>query len=316
MFAFPLRERGYAIKRKAHLSANQTQPTHSTPETEPLSYRQLLRAFRELPIPEGRPVIVHSSLRALGPVHGGAATGAATVAAALADAFDSIIMPTFTYKTLVIPESGPPDNAITYGSQADNNKMAEFFYPDMPADKLMGAIPEALRKHPEAFRSGHPVMSFAGINARQYLEKQLLTEPLAPIAAMYDHGGWVLLLGVDHTSNTSIHLGERLAGRKSFIRWALMSDVIVTCTHNPYCSDGFNAIVPLMDPFIQKRMIGNALVQAMPLYELIETTRQLLEADPTALLCNRTDCPSCNTIRRLVIKTKHGLTPPSAHADG
>lgn len=293
------------------MSANQPQPTHSTTVTEPLSYRQLVRAFQDLPIPAGRPVIVHSSLRAFGSVHG----GATTVAAALADAFESIIVPTFTYKTLVIPESGPADNAITYGSQADKNKMAEFFYPDMPADKLMGAISEALRQHPDAYRSGHPVMSFAGINARQYLEKQLLTEPLAPIAAMYDDGGWVLLLGVDHTSNTSIHLGERLAGRKSYIRWALMSDLIVTCTHNPYCSDGFNSIVPLIDPFIQKRMIGDAMIQALPLHELIETTRQLTEADPTALLCTRTDCPSCNTIRRLVIKTKHGLTPPPERTD-
>jgi len=238
------------------------------------------------------------------------------MAAALADTFESIIVPTFTYKTLVIPESGPPDNAITYGSQADSNKMAEFFHPDMPADRLMGAIPEALRKHPEAFRSGHPVMSFAGIKARQYLEKQLLTEPLAPLAAMYDQGGWVLLLGVDQIANTSIHLGERLAGRKTYIRWALMSDLIVTCTHNPYCSDGFNAIIPLIDPFIQKRMIGNALIQAMPLHELIESTRQLVVADPTALLCSRTVCPSCNTVRRLVIKTKHGLTLPSEPLDG
>ncbi len=184
------------------------------------------------------------------------------MAGALADAFESLIVPTFTYKTLVIPESGPPDNAITYGSQADNNKMAEFFHPDMPADRLMGAIAEALRQHPEAYRSGHPVMSFAGINARQYLEKQLLTEPLAPIAAMYDQGGWVLLLGVDHTTNTSIHLGERLAGRKMFTRWALMSDLVVTCTNNPYCSDGFNSIAPLLEPFINKTMIGNAKIQA------------------------------------------------------
>jgi aminoglycoside 3-N-acetyltransferase len=233
------------------------------------------------------------------------------VAGALSDTFESLVVPTFTYKTLVYPESGPPDNAINYGSHSDNNKMAEFFHPDMPADRLMGAIAEALRQHPQAYRSGHPVMSFAGINAREYLEKQLLTEPLAPLAAMYDHNGWVLLLGVDHTTNTSIHLGERLAGRKMFTRWALMSDLIVTCTNNPYCSDGFNAITPLLEPFIIKTTIGNAEVQAMPLYELIETTRQLVQADQTALLCSRTDCPSCNTNRRLVIKQKNGLvTPP------
>jgi aminoglycoside 3-N-acetyltransferase len=277
-----------------------------------MAYRQLVRAFRELPIPPGRPVLVHCSLSAFGQVAG----GAESVAGALTDVFNSVVVPTFTYKTLVIPESGPPDNAITYGSQADNNKMAEFFHPDMPADKLMGTVAEAMRKHPEAYRSGHPVMSFAGVNARQYLEKQLLTEPLAPIAAMYDQGGWVLLLGVDHAANTSIHLGERLAGRKMYTRWALMSDLIVTCTNNPYCSDGFNAIETLIEPFVHKTTIGKADVQAMPLHELIESTRQLVQADQTALLCSRSDCPSCNTTRRLVIKMKAGLVDPPNNSDG
>jgi aminoglycoside 3-N-acetyltransferase len=124
---------------------------------------------------------------------------------------------------------------------------------------------------------------------------------------MYDQGGWVLLLGVSHTANTSIHLGEYLAGRKMYTRWALMSDIVVTCTNIPFCSDGFDRIQPLMDPFTRKTQIGDAIVMAMPLYELIQTTRQLIEADPTALLCARTDCLSCNTIRRLHVRRKHGF---------
>lgn len=271
-------------------------------QRRPVSYRQLVRALRELNIPAGKPVVVHSSLRAFGSVLG----GADTVAGALIEVFDSVIVPTFTYNTLVVPETGPPDNAIQYGTHTDRNKMAEFFYPQMPADKLMGAIAESVRLHPHADRSGHPIMSFAGVNARKYLEKQRLTEPLAPLAAMYDQGGWVLLLGVGHTTNTTIHLGERLAGRKMYTRWALMSDIVVTCTNIPYCSDGFDAIQPLMEPFIKRTVIGEAVVQAMPMYELIQTTRQLIEADPSALLCDRTDCQSCNTVRRLAVNRKYG----------
>lgn len=269
----------------------------------PVTYRQLVRSLRELNIPAGKPVVVHSSLRSFGRVIG----GADTVAGALVEVYDSVVVPTFTYSTLVVPETGPPDNAIQYGTHTDRNKMAEFYYPQMPADKLMGAVAEAVRQHPQADRSGHPIMSFSGVNARKYLEKQRLTEPLAPLAAMYDQGGWVILVGVGHTANTTIHLGERLAGRKMYTRWALMSDIVVTCTNIPYCSDGFDAIQPLMDPFIQKVVIGEAVVQAMPMYELIQTTRQLIEADPTALLCERTDCQSCNTVRRLAINRKHGL---------
>ena len=256
--------------------------------------------MRGLGLDAQKPILVHSSLKAFGNVQG----GADTAAAALLDVFDKVMVPTFTYKTMVVPEAGPPDNAIRYGAHTDQNKMAEFFHPEMPADKMMGKIAEVIRTHPDAVRSGHPVLSFAGINVEKYLETQLLSEPYAPIAAMYDDGGWVVLLGVDHTSNTTIHLGERLAGRQRYLRWALMSDMIVACPNFPYCSDGFNAIQPLMAPFLKSTLVGSALIQAMPIPELVDTVRQLLEADPTALLCNRTDCLACNTIRRNIQQAK------------
>ena len=271
----------------------QTDRQHAASTPPVVTYRSLVRSLRELQIEPGRPVIVHSSLSAFGRVQG----GSEVVVGALLEMFESVLAPTFTYKTLVVPEIGPPDNAVQYGNHTDRNKMAEFFYPDMPADRLMGRIAESLRQHPQAYRSGHPVLSFAGVNVRKYLEKQLLNEPFAPIAAMVDDDGWVLLMGVDQTSNTSIHLGERMAGRKTYTRWALMSDMVVSCGNFPFCSDGFNAIQPLMDPFARKTKIGAALVQALPLRELIATTRQLIHVDPTALLCSRTDCQSCNTIR-------------------
>jgi aminoglycoside 3-N-acetyltransferase len=282
------------------LSDMATHPSKTQPSSALVNYRSLVRALRELRIEAGKPVIVHSSLSAFGTVQG----GASVVVGALLDMFESVMAPTFTYKTLVVPETGPPNNAVQYGTHTDRNKMAEFFYPDMPADRLMGIISETLRQHPSAFRSGHPVLSFAGVNVRKYLEKQMLNEPFAPLAAMVDDGGWVLLMGVDQTSNTSIHLGERLAGRKTYTRWALMSDMVVSCANFPFCSDGFNNIQPLMDPFIRKVQVGNALVQAMPMVELVETTRQLIQADPIALLCRRTDCQSCNTIRSDVFNAR------------
>jgi aminoglycoside 3-N-acetyltransferase len=273
--------------------------TASTNQTT-VSYRDIVRGLRSLRIDRDKPVFVHSSLRAFGRLQG----GAAALLGALLSVFDSVSVPTFTYNTLVVPEVGPPDNAIQYGAFTDRNMMAEFFHQDLPADRLMGILAETLRQQPGAFRSGHPALSFAGIDAKAYLEKQIIKEPLAPIAAMYDAGGWVLLIGVDHTVNTSIHLGERLAGRKTFIRWALMTDMIVACPKFPYCSDGFNAIQPLLDPFTKKVQVGGALIQAIPVPELVDTTRQLLQADPTALLCSRTDCQSCNAIRRHVYEKK------------
>ena len=104
--------------------------------------RELLLGLRDLRLANAA-VIVHSSLKSFGQVEG----GAATVVNALVAAFDTVIVPTFTYKTMIIPLVGPENNSITYGSQQDQNRMAEFFTPGMPADPLMGVIPEILRRH-------------------------------------------------------------------------------------------------------------------------------------------------------------------------
>jgi aminoglycoside 3-N-acetyltransferase len=273
--------------------AQSPDPAPNPPEPSEIGFREIGRALEELNLGKDKPVLVHSSLKSIGTVQG----GAETVVGALLNYFDSVMMPTFTYRTLVIPESGPPDNAVEYGIHHQRNKMAEFFYPEMPASPLMGRIPETLRQHPDAFRSGHPVLSFAGVNLRSALERQSLSEPFAPIADLTDQTGYVLLIGVDHTANTSIHLGERLAGRKTFTRWALLPEMVVECKNFPYCSDGFNVIQVLVEPFIRKVNIGKALLQAIPLYELIETTRQLITTDPLALLCTKEHCPSCTQIR-------------------
>ena len=174
-------------------------------------------------------VIAHASLKAFGHIEG----GAETMLEALLDSVRGVIMPTFTYKTMLNPEIGPLRNGMTYGSETDLNKMAEAFHPDMPADKTMGMLPETLRKHPKAKRSMHPIQSFAGIRADAILNSQTLFNPLAPIGALADQDGWVLLLGVDHRVNTSIHYAEKLGGRMQFIRWALLPDRVVECPGYP-----------------------------------------------------------------------------------
>ena len=264
------------------------------------SFRDLVLALREMGLDGSHPILVHASLSAFGHVVG----GAEAVVGALMEHFKTVIVPTFTYKTMIVPGEGPPDNALPYGQMSDANKLAEFYHPDMPADSLMGIIPETLRTHHEAQRSIHPILSFSGVNANEILDTQRMDNPFAPIASLADRDGWVLLLGVEHRVNTSIHLGERLAGRKTFTRWALMVDLVVECPAFPSCSDGFNAIEPLMIPFTRTIKVGDANVRAMPLYELVETTRQLVLADPLALLCDRPECQRCNAVREDVKRKK------------
>jgi aminoglycoside 3-N-acetyltransferase len=257
-----------------------------------LRFRDLSNAFHQLDL-GGKPVVAHASFSSFGEVQG----GPATVLGALLSEVKSLIMPTFTYKTMVVPEEGPPDNGITYGSARDANRMAEFFDPNMPADKSMGVIAEMLRQHPDARRSIHPIYSFAGLNADKAIFAQTLEDPFAPIAVMAKEEGWVLLMGVGHRANTSIHYGEQLAGRRQFVRWALTYHGVIASPRWPGCSSGFEQTAPHIAWFTQKIQIGSALVQAIPLPSLLSVVQELIEENPHALLCDRQECERCNTVR-------------------
>jgi aminoglycoside 3-N-acetyltransferase len=254
----------------------------------------LLLGFRDLRLGKAA-VIIHSSLKSFGQVEG----GPETVVNALGSVFASLMVPTFTYKTMITPLAGPAENAIKYGSGADLNRMAEFYTPKMPADPLMGIIPETLRKYPHAKRSSHPIQSFAGINADKFLESQTLTAHLAPLGLLEQSDGWVVLIGVDHTVNTSIHYAEKLAGRKQFVRWALTPKGVVECPGFPGCSAGFGAIAADVDKFARKVQIGNSIIQAIPLKMLFKAVITRINKDPLALLCQQEDCERCNQIRKL-----------------
>jgi aminoglycoside 3-N-acetyltransferase len=270
-----------------------------------LSFRDVVSGFRKLKIESQSPVVAHGSLSAFGEVRG----GAETVLAALLATVDDVMMPAFTYKTMIIPETGPQANAMTYGSGHDLNQMAEFFTPAMPADPLMGVLPEKLRHMPEARRSGHPILSFTGIGVDAALQAQTLAEPLAPIRVLSEAGGWVMLIGVDHTSNTSLHYAEKLAGRRQFTRWALTPTGILECPGFPGCSDGFQKAAPLLSDLTQEVQIGDAHILALPLNEMIQRIKSWLMENSTAMLCDRVDCERCNEVRRSVGNSSSRLEP-------
>jgi aminoglycoside 3-N-acetyltransferase len=198
---------------------------------------------------------------------------------------------------MITPEVGPPNNGITYGGDGDLNKMAQPFTYDMPADPMMGVLPETLRNHPSAKRTSHPILSFAGIGADMILGAQTLYEPLAPIAALADEDGWVVLINVDHTVNTSIHYGEKLSGRKQFVRWALLENRVVECPNFPGDSSGFEAIAAYIQPDTRRMELGEAFIQVIPLKRLLEAVQEQIKLDPLALLCQREDCERCNALR-------------------
>jgi len=219
---------------------------------------------------------------------------------AMLASFPSIIMPTHTYKTKIIPDVGPPNNGLVYGNGIYKNKMAVPFHPDLRADPLMGLLPETLRKHPTAMRTAHPILSFAGVNAEYTLFTQTLYEPLAPIGALAEQDGWAVLINVDHTVNTGIHYAEKLSGRKQFIRWALVDDRVVECQNYPGDSMGFQAIEEHLRADTRRVRLEEAFIDAIPLKKLFEITQGLIRKDPLALLCERIECERCMAVRTAI----------------
>ncbi len=259
-----------------------------------ISYRELVQGFRQAGVTSNRRLIVHSAMSSFGDEIRG---GAEALLGALLSVSGGVMAPTFTYRPMLIPEDGPEENAMAYGSGGDSNRMAEFFTPDMPADVSMGLLPEAIRHHPESLRSLHPLLSFAGVGVDSAVDSQTIAEPLAPIGELTRLGGGVLLIGVDHTVNTSIHYAEALAGRKQFVRWALTPRGVRECPGFPGCSDGFLQAGPYLEDLTTRAQIGQAVLRFLPLEPMIATLVNLLKEQPGALLCDRQDCGRCNAVR-------------------
>jgi len=263
-----------------------------------LGFREIVKGLKELGVENQYPVIVHVHPALADKVKG----GARTILGALLTAADNVILPAFTTRTMIIPEAGPSDNALEYGSGQDSNLQAEIFTNELAADKSCFEMANCMRHYPGIFRSSHPVLSFIGLGMNSALEAQTNRQPYAPIKSLLDLEGMVVLMGVDQTQNFSIHYAEFLAGRKQFTRWALTNDGILECEPFPGCPDGFNKINKYIEAFKHQLSIADQVWQAYPLEELTGATVDLLKKDPFSLLCNRLKCERCNAIRQSINK--------------
>jgi aminoglycoside 3-N-acetyltransferase len=180
---------------------------------QPVTVDSLITDLRALGVEPGGTLLVHSSLSALGWVAGDAqAVVDALRAAVTADG--TLVMPTHT------PQYGDPA-AWTNPPVPDDwipviREQRPPYRPDATPTRGMGAIPECFRAYEDVRRSAHPIFSFAawGADAAAVVEDHAFDRGLgegSPLARVYDRDGDVLLLGVGHDVNTSLHLAEHRA---------------------------------------------------------------------------------------------------------
>lgn len=252
-----------------------------------LTRDELRGGFRGLGLDSGDGVLVHSSLSSLGRVDG----GAETVVDALRDAVGddgTVMMPTFTrYDRPYDPDTSP---------------------------STVGAITEAFRKRPAAVRSTHPTKSVAAIgpNATSLVDDHDLRNsigPGSPIHRLIDERcGAILLLGVDHTSNSTLHVAERLADlpyrdqlAETTIRRRDGSTETVE-VNRVHCSRGFGVVGSVARRLGIRRegRVGDATARLLDGGTLLSLVVELLDEQPGLLLCDVPDCDRCAYGRRRI----------------
>jgi aminoglycoside 3-N-acetyltransferase len=170
----------------------------------------LVADLTALGVQPGMVLVVHSSLSSLGWVNGGAAAVILALEEVLTPA-GTLVMPTHSSDQSDPANWQNPPAPEAWWEQIRATMPA--YDPSLTPTYNMGAIPETFRKQTGVIRSNHPIASFAawGKQAARVAADHPLT-PLfgtdSPLGRVYDLGGWVLLLGVGHNRNTSLHVAE------------------------------------------------------------------------------------------------------------
>jgi aminoglycoside 3-N-acetyltransferase len=148
---------------------------------------RLVEDFSKLGLKAGMDVMVHSSMKAIGPVRGGAKAVVRALVKVIG-AEGTLLAPSF------------------------NHFEAKVFNP-LTTPTTNGAIAQVIWQRPDALRSLHPSHAVAAIGRRaaEYVADHLTNGIWAensPIGRLIHGGGYVLSIGVGHERSTAYHVAE------------------------------------------------------------------------------------------------------------
>jgi aminoglycoside 3-N-acetyltransferase len=249
-----------------------------------MTREQLVEQLQALGVHRGGVLLVHTSFKAVRPVQGGPV--------ALIDALRAALGP---QGTLVMP------------TMSDGESV---FDPSSTPTVGMGITAELFWRQPGVVRSTHPGGSFAaeGPLAEQICRPQPLSPPHgpdSPVGRVHELDGQVLLLGVTHSENTTLHLAEALARVPYSVSHPCVVEVdgaarTVMVAETDHCCTRFR----LADDWLRARglqrmgKVGNADARLFNSREVIALALEHLAADPLLFLCPPAEgCEECDLAR-------------------
>jgi aminoglycoside N3'-acetyltransferase len=249
---------------------------------------QLTDQLRALGVRPGGVLVVHMSFRAVRPVDGGPA-----------GVIDALRAAVGREGTIVVPSWGNDDNAPFESAMT-------------AADASLGATADVFWRLPDVRRSAHP-FAFAAVGPHA---ATITADPLprpphrleSPIGRAYELDAQVLLLGVGHDSNTTIHLAEVLAAvpygvPKHCTVLESGQAIRVEYLENDHCCERF----ALADDWLRERglqregQVGHAHARLVRARELVPLVQEQLARDPLVFLhAPNAGCLECDEARRSV----------------
>lgn len=176
----------------------------------PNTTSSLKHDFEVLGIKPGLTIIMHSSLSKIGWTIGGPVAVIEALLQILTEK-GTLVMPTFSGSNSEPSYWENPPVPKDWWELIRNEMPA--YHPKKTPTRGVGIIADTFRKWPSVLRSNHPVSSFAawGKYAEFITNNHELLADLgeeSPLARIYELNGYILLLGVTHENNSSLHLAE------------------------------------------------------------------------------------------------------------
>lgn len=233
-------------------------------ERQPLPEKQVVQQLVHLGIQAGSILVVHCAFSRVQPVEGGPAGLIRALRYAL----------------------GPQGTLVMPGMSYDDDHP---FDPSATPCPEMGIVADTFWRQPGVLRSDSPHSFSAQGPAAENITAPHPVDvphgPDSPIGRVYALDGHVLLLGVDHTSNTTIHLAENMAS----VRYRRKKHVTLRKEGQPvrfdyaeidHCCQNFQLVEGWLDAkHLQRRgNVGNAEARLARSRDIVDVvTRQLRE---------------------------------------